>query len=83
LVLAKHLVNGTTIYQDMECKEVEYYHLECEKHSAIYANGILSESYLEANNHDVFENSIKLKHTPKIILKPNQIKHKLSKINHI
>lgn len=58
MVLAKNLVNDKTIYQDKECDDVEYYHLECENHSAIYANGVLTESYREANNRDVFENSI-------------------------
>lgn len=61
MVLAKNIVNEETIYQDNECDTVEYYHLECELHSAIFANGVLSESYLELNNRDVFENSIKLR----------------------
>jgi uncharacterized repeat protein (TIGR02543 family) len=78
LVAARHLVNGTTIYQDMECDEVEYYHVKCEKHSAIFANGVLSESFLDINNKDVLENSIKVKHIP--VKKP--IKHKLSSIKH-
>ena len=61
MVLAKDLVNDETIYQDNECESVEYYHLECEQHSAIFANGVLSESYLEVNNRDVFENSVRLR----------------------
>jgi hypothetical protein len=60
MVLAKDLVNGRTIYQDRECENVEYYHLECDRHSAIFANGVLSESFFEANNRHVFENSIRL-----------------------
>ena len=47
LTTAKDLKNGDTIYMDTECESVEYYHLECETHSAIYANGVLSETYLE------------------------------------
>lgn len=54
MIRSKNLVNGTTIYQDMECDEVEYYHLECETHSAIFANGLLAESYLDLNNRSVF-----------------------------
>ena len=42
-----------------ECEEIEYYHLECENHSSIYANGVLPETYLDFNNRDGFENSIK------------------------
>lgn len=61
MVLAKNIVNEETIYQDKECKNVEYYHLECEEHSLIIANGILAESYFDSNNRDVFENSITLR----------------------
>ena len=60
MVLAKNMVNGKTIYQDNECESVEYYHLECENHSAIIANGVLSESYLDTNNRNVFEKSMRL-----------------------
>lgn len=73
MVIAKKMVNGTTIYQDNECDQVEYYHLECDHHTAIFANGVLSESYLDLNNRHVFENSIppkrKLNIKKKIILK--------------
>jgi hypothetical protein len=61
MVLAKNIVNRKTIYQDNECDSVEYYHLECENHSAIFANGVLAESYLDVNNRDVFENSVRLR----------------------
>jgi len=47
MIHAKKLVNGKTIFQDFKKEEVEYYHLELESHSAIIANGILSESYLD------------------------------------
>jgi hypothetical protein len=62
-VLAKNIINGTTIFQDNECDSVEYYHLECKDHCVIIANGILSESYLDVNNRDVFENSIIINNT--------------------
>ena len=61
MVAAKNIINGTTIYQDQECDNIEYYHLECENHSAVFANGVLAESYLEGNNRHVFENSIRLR----------------------
>ena len=57
MVAANKLVNETTIVQDSECNNVEYYHIELESHSAIIANGILSESYLDLNNRHVFEPS--------------------------
>ena len=69
MCIAKNIVNGITIYQDNECDNVEYYHLECKKHSAIIANGILSESYLHANNRFVFENNNKLHNRLKHIIK--------------
>ena len=60
MIQAKYMINGETIYQDEECEEVEYYHLECEHHSAIIANGVLSESFLDINNRYLFNKSIKL-----------------------
>jgi len=59
MVLAKNIVNGKTIYQDNECNNIEYYHVECKHHVAIFANGLLAESYLDSNNRHVFENSVK------------------------
>jgi len=47
--------NVNTIYQDMECTSVEYYHLECKTHCSIFANGVLSETYLDVNNRYVFD----------------------------
>jgi hypothetical protein len=70
MVLAKNMVNETTIYQDNKCNNVEYYHLECENHSAIIANGVLTESYLDVNNRFAFENTnILNKICPKYALK--------------
>jgi len=74
MFLAKDLVNGSTIYQDNDCKEVEYYHLELESHSAIFANGLLAESYLDVNNRGVFEPS------PRLRLNKQ---HRLNKLNYI
>lgn len=60
MVLAENIVNGTNIYQDYECNNVEYYHLELESHSAIFANGVLAESYLDGGNmRSIFENKNK------------------------
>lgn len=62
MVRADELLNGTTIVQDNLCDQVTYYHLELDEHSSIVANGILSESYLDAKNRrDVFEPSRRLK----------------------
>ena len=67
MALSKNLVNGKTIYQDNTCESVEYYHLECKHHSAIYANGVLAESYFDKDNRHVFENSVRI--NPKLKLK--------------
>ena len=55
MVQAKELVNEKTIFQDDKCNDVVYYHLELESHSAIMANGVLSESYLDVDNRHIFE----------------------------
>lgn len=55
MVRAKYLVNDDTIYK--EAGETVYYHVECEKHSAIVANGVLSETYADLDNRHMFEES--------------------------
>jgi len=45
-IAAHKLVNGTTIFQDTSRSSVQYYRVELETHSAIVANGTLSESFL-------------------------------------
>lgn len=54
IVIAGRLINGKRIYQDRQCEHVEYYHLECKDHYAIYANGVLTETYFDAKNRGVF-----------------------------
>ena len=60
MIIASSLINGKSIYQDMECTNVEYYHLECKTHYSIFANGVLSETYLDTNNRYVFDNDNEL-----------------------
>lgn len=54
---ARDLINGTTIFQDTNRISVEYYHFELNEHASVIANGVLSESYLDFNNRNVFENN--------------------------
>jgi len=61
LICAKHLVNGTTIFQDTSKITLEYYHLELNTHSLIIANGLLAESYLDWGQRYVFKNSLRIK----------------------
>lgn len=56
-VPAKRLVNDKTVFQDKECQEVEYFHIELDKHSIINANGMQGESFLNVNNKYVFTNN--------------------------
>lgn len=44
LVAAHHMVNGTTI-RARETGMVEYYHILCDRHELLYANGVPSESF--------------------------------------
>jgi hypothetical protein len=55
LVEARALVNGDTIVQEYAHDRVTYYHIELDTHSAIVANGLLAESYLDVNNRKAFE----------------------------
>ena len=48
MVRAKYLVNDDTIYKEAG---------ECAKHSAIVANGVLSETYVDLDNRHMFEES--------------------------
>jgi len=76
LITAKRLVNGDTIYQ-ADCEDVVYYHIEFEEHCAIFANGILAESYLDAENRCVFEPSVRLTkdEIERVNIKDIKIKH--------
>jgi len=47
-------MSSTIINSAYSVLNVEYYHLECKDHYTIYANGVLSEKYFDANNRGVF-----------------------------
>ncbi|MDI2090827.1 Hint domain-containing protein [Commensalibacter oyaizuii] len=49
-VPARMLINGMSIFYDYSFTEYTYYHLETDKHSVIYADGMLTESYLDTGN---------------------------------
>ncbi|WP_137125848.1 Hint domain-containing protein [Roseomonas sp. HF4] len=56
LVPAKHLVNGTTIVQELWCPEVTYWHVELPAHGLLVAEGAMSESYFDDGNRKNFDN---------------------------
>lgn len=55
LVPAKYLVNGRNVVVERTAS-VEYYHVELPRHDLLLAEGLPSESYLENNDRDCFEN---------------------------
>ena len=57
---ARMLVNHHSIRYDYSKTEYTYYHLELEKHGVIKADGVLSESYLNTDNHKNFHNPEKV-----------------------
>jgi len=57
LIPAKHLVNGSSIIQEVWCKRVRYFHLELEAHGLLLSEGTWSESYLDDTNRHAFNNA--------------------------
>jgi Ca2+-binding RTX toxin-like protein len=57
LIPAKHLVNGSSIIQEVWCKRVRYFHLELEAHGLLLSEGTWSESYLDDGNRHAFNNA--------------------------
>lgn len=56
LIPAQFLVNGVTIVQDFDIEEVEYFHIELDKHAVIIAENAPAESYLDTGNRSFFAN---------------------------
>jgi hypothetical protein len=57
LVVARLLLNGMTITQDLDARSVEYYHIELPKHAVLLAEGLTVESYLDTGNRAMFSNA--------------------------
>jgi hypothetical protein len=57
LVVARLLLNGMTITQDLDAQSVEYYHVELPKHGILLAEGLPAESYLDTGNRAMFSNA--------------------------
>lgn len=53
-VPARMLVNGRSIYFDMSATTYKHYHIETAPHSVLWANGALSESFLNTGNRKEF-----------------------------
>jgi hypothetical protein len=44
MVAAKDMVNDSTIFHELSCQDIDYYHIQLDSHSCIKANGVLAES---------------------------------------
>jgi hypothetical protein len=59
LIPIRYLVNGSTIAQE-ENDAVTYWHVECDHHAVILAEGLACESYLDTGNRAAFANGGKV-----------------------
>lgn len=57
LINAKNVVNGVSIIQDMEIGDLDYVHLELDRHEVILAEGAAAETYLDNGNRAQFANA--------------------------
>ena len=57
LVPVRHLVNGASIAR-VPCSEVEYFHVELERHGVLLAEGLPAESYLDTGNRAAFDPAV-------------------------
>jgi hypothetical protein len=58
LIPIKHLINGMTIEQ-VPMDDVAYYHIELDQHDVLFAEGLPTESYLDAGDRSKFSNGDK------------------------
>lgn len=57
LVAAELLVNGTTIVKEHGLTRVDYVHVELAEHDVIWAEGALSETFIDDESRDMFNNA--------------------------
>ena len=55
LIPIRYLINGTNVVQ-IECDEITYYHVELPRHDVLLAEGLPTESYLDAGARRAFGN---------------------------
>jgi hypothetical protein len=57
LVPAQHLVNGLSILKLETMEEIEYFHLEFDRHAIILAEGAQAESFVDDDSRMLFHNA--------------------------
>src|SRR5205807_1335755 len=53
----ENLINHHSIVWDDRARVVEYYHIELEEHDVVLANGASAETYYDAANRALFQNT--------------------------
>lgn len=56
LIPIKYLVNGSSIVQ-VQTNEVDYYHIELDRHDVLFAEALPTESYLDTGDRNNFANA--------------------------
>ena len=57
LIEAKDLINSVSIVRAERVEKVEYFHIELESHDVIFAEGALSETYIDDDSRFMFHNA--------------------------
>jgi hypothetical protein len=57
LIPAQHVVNGVSILKVEEMEEIEYFHLEFDRHVVIFAESAAAESFVDDESRMLFHNA--------------------------